>query len=741
VEIRRDGELVKTLLCTPGQQGVKYTYAAPAKGNNQYSFTTLTDAGKGVEIKLNTFVGLTTPKAPVITSITEKKQGEVTLAWTAPETDVNGASINPAALAYNIYDGLDEGFVLRENGYTDTEYTFDYGLANGEQAMVMMGVTATFDEEESARAYSDYIFVGTPYTLPHANSFTSLDIAIGADGDDGILWRMLDSFSDPKPQDGDNGYICMIGSMPGQYGELSTGKLDFTNVKAPYISFYTYNYQDDYNELAVIVQDVATGERTTVQKYSLDTLPIGWTQIMCPLDGFSGKIVHVIIGATINTHGYVPVDNLVIDELPAVDLTIKNFSHSSYASAGEKFYVEAVVENHGAKGVDSFTANLLMDGKVIDTVKGDALAAFESAFVVLQGSFSAVSPENSTFNIEIIADGDADLSNNLSDAFNIAFLAPVHPVATGLTATENNGKVVLNWTAPDFSKGAPADVTEDFESYPSFIADLDGFTMYDADGGFPTGISGVSYPMVGQPQAFWTQRSEGEYLYFSTRGACSLVAMATVDSSKRPIPNDDWLISPELYGGRQSISFWACSQTIQYGFETFEVYASSTGTNISDFTKVLYETQVPEEWTKYYVSLPAGTRYFAIRCTSNDCYFFTLDDINYIPEGTPEPLELLGYNVYRNGEKVNDAPVALTTFETERDLAGDDYFVTAVYDKGESTSSNVAHLGEAGIDGIEAEQGSAVYYDLRGIAVSVSDLTPGVYVRRIGSRVEKVVIR
>ncbi|MDE6207452.1 MAG: hypothetical protein K2M55_06550, partial [Muribaculaceae bacterium] len=40
VEIRRDGELVKTLLCTPGQQGVKYTDAAPAQGNYQYSFTT-----------------------------------------------------------------------------------------------------------------------------------------------------------------------------------------------------------------------------------------------------------------------------------------------------------------------------------------------------------------------------------------------------------------------------------------------------------------------------------------------------------------------------------------------------------------------------------------------------------------------------------------------------------------------------------------------------------------------------
>ena len=54
--------------------------------------------------------------------------------------------------------------------------------------------------------------------------------------------------------------------------------------------------------------------------------------------------------------------------------------------------------------------------------------------------------------------------------------------------------------------------------------------------------------------------------------------------------------------------------------------------------------------------------------------------------------ELIGYNVYRNGNKLNDELVTEPTFtdakpSSERDHS---YYVTAVYDKGESRRSNEA---------------------------------------------------
>ncbi|MDE7375641.1 MAG: choice-of-anchor J domain-containing protein, partial [Muribaculaceae bacterium] len=330
-----------------------------------------------------------------------------------------------------------------------------------------------------------------------------------------------------------------------------------------------------------------------------------------------------------------------------------------------------------------------------------------------------------TFTVEVLVDNDALPENNVSAPFNIAFVAPSHPVVTNLQGEENGSQVILTWDAPDLSTAAPEASLEDFESYEGFATVLDNFTMYDADRGNIAGFAGFDMPLNRTPQAYFVMSSyDLESLY--TIGHNSLFAMATTDENRRPIRNDDWLISPELYGGRQTIGFKACSQSIGYGYETFEVYASQGSADIADFEKVMMETAVGEEWEQFYVTLPAGTRYFAIRCTSNDCLLFTLDDITYAAKGDPQPMQLIGYNVYRNGVQLNAEPVTATTYATARELAGDDYFVTAVYDLGESTASNILHLGVDGIDEISADI-PAEYYDLRGLRINPANLTPGIY--------------
>ena len=310
-----------------------------------------------------------------------------------------------------------------------------------------------------------------------------------------------------------------------------------------------------------------------------------------------------------------------------------------------------------------------------------------------------------------------------------------------LAGVENDNDVTLSWTAPDLASAAPEESFEDFESYPAFTTAIKGFTMKDQDEGFIAGFTGVDMPVAHTKQAFWTMTADAPFNFLYTRGKSSLFTMATVDEDGRPTPNDDWLISPELYGGRQIIGFEACSQTIDYGYETFEVYASSTTPSISQFRRVMNQTAVGEYFEQFYVTLPAGTKYFAIRCTSDDRLLFTLDNISYIGTGEPRSLSIVGYNVYRNGELLTPAPITATTFKTTRDLAGDDYFVTTVYDKGESTASNIVHFGIEGISDATVETAPAEYFDLRGLRVNPSELTPGIYIRRQGSLVTKEVIR
>lgn len=93
---------------------------------------------------------------------------------------------------------------------------------------------------------------------------------------------------------------------------------------------------------------------------------------------------------------------------------------------------------------------------------------------------------------------------------------------------------------------------------------------------------------------------------------------------------DDWLISPQLSGTAQTISFFAKSTKPNYGNESFEVLASSTGKETADFVLVKAVESVPGEWTKYDAELPAGTSYMAIRCTSNDIFALAIDDITLL---------------------------------------------------------------------------------------------------------------
>lgn len=747
VVVARNGATLRTFTLTPGETA-SLDDSVPEATTYTYSFTCSNNDGTGIEYRVNKFIGLSVPMAPVVTSIVEAGRNKVTLSWEAPTTDLRGEALDTETLRYNIYEVLDYSFQIRETLYAGTDYTCDIDIPAGSQKMVTLAVSAVLGEDmESPKAVSDYVILGDPYKLPYICSFgenDTDDYIIGADGDEGISWRILDEFSDPQPQDDDHGYVAMIGTQYGQYGELTTGKLDFTDVKAPYLNFYVYAYEDDENELSVEVYDYETGSRTSVTKFPIYELSdIGWCEVKVPLSAFTGKIVRVIIGAKILSHGYVPLDNIVVTSMPSVDLAVKVAGYTTHATLGETFGVDADVSNFGSAVVNSFTATLLQNDKPIDSVTGGPIESFGVETVSFSGSFSADSPDNSVFKVIVSAEDDENEANDTTEPFNIAFLAPTHPAATNLKVAKEGNDVVLDWTAPDISKAAPESETEDFESYPSFTTELRNFTMIDADEGFVTGFSAdVDFPVKGTQQAYWTQRCEEPFTFLYTCDNSSLFCMASVNESRRPIRNDDWLVSPLLYGGRQNISFMAVSQTIQYGYETFEVYASSTDNNIESFSKVMYETKAPQDWKKYYVSLPEGTKYFAIRCTSNDCMLFTLDDITYIPAGIPRALELEGYNVYRNGEQISTSLVKDTNFRIPSINEADRFFVTAVYKEGESVASNVVSLSDAGVSEIaDSVDLPAVYYNLNGIKVASDRLTPGIYIRCRGQITEKVIIR
>jgi hypothetical protein len=184
-----------------------------------------------------------------------------------------------------------------------------------------------------------------------------------------------------------------------------------------------------------------------------------------------------------------------------------------------------------------------------------------------------------------------------------------------------------------------------------------------------------------------------------------------------------------------SLSFWAKSYTDQYGLERFKVGVSTTGMDPADFTIISegdYVEAPVEDWTEFTYDLSAyegQNVYVGIQCVSNDAFIFMVDDVtigatkssivynptqpvvgkasksvNYtskptaLPEVTAQNSrstndELMGFNVYRDEVKINSELVTVNEYnDAEPPIGSHDYYVTAVYDVGESGPSNVVSI-------------------------------------------------
>ena len=183
------------------------------------------------------------------------------------------------------------------------------------------------------------------------------------------------------------------------------------------------------------------------------------------------------------------------------------------------------------------------------------------------------------------------------------------------------------------------------------------------------------------------------------------------------------MISPELIGDEQEISFYAKSMSSVYP-DSFEFYYSTTGKDRDDFIQIGDEIEAPHDWTQFSYELPEGAKYFAVRYVSGDGFVFMVDDFRFVPASARnlmDELALVGYNVYRDNQRINKEPVEEPEFTDKGVSAGDHrYSVTAVYLQGESRLGNDVEVSieGSGIAAVEAaENAEAQYYDLSGIRV------------------------
>lgn len=385
------------------------------------------------------------------------------------------------------------------------------------------------------------------------------------------------------------------------------------------------------------------------------------------------------------------VDNFSITVLdnPPHDLSVELAAPTS-VYAGETATVTARVFNSQIVPEKNYTVNITANGNVIhsETVT-NALAAGDYSTVTAQYSTTqAQGGQTVNFGVQLVFSDDDATNNTATAQTAINILPPPENVAV------EDGTTVVTWDAPSITASA---ITESFENFGVFPAFQTGgittsvhsgaygeWALYEPTGGYNYSLSGTSWPNANGPASFYPIAPNLAVPAW-TNGAARTGAqymLSTVPTSGSA--TDHWLISPELSGDAQTITFWVREITTQYGNETFEVLTSSTDNTYSSFSIVGSTRECSStDWTQVTVTLPAGSKYFAIRHTSEDIFGLMIDDITYIPA----PEHPVSYNIYLDGQFV--ANVDANTFSyTFNDVSDGDHecSVSAVYNLGESVA-------------------------------------------------------
>lgn len=203
-----------------------------------------------------------------------------------------------------------------------------------------------------------------------------------------------------------------------------------------------------------------------------------------------------------------------------------------------------------------------------------------------------------------------------------------------------SAKGVLTWSSMNVDGAV---VKDDFETYtPWSINNVGDWTLYDGDKGTVYTFGGIQHPNSGVAQAYiifnpWQVSGlAADYMqmfadiFAPHSGEQSMMSTGT--------PTNNWLITPELSGEEQTVSFWVNApgdevsrgeQNPNSGPETFDLYYSEDDTNPNSFIKINKDSyEAVYDWKQYNIDLPEGAKYFAIVHTSTG----SLTSYNYEPD-------------------------------------------------------------------------------------------------------------
>lgn len=699
LEVSRGGQVVKTFEAPAAGAELSFNDVVGVAGDVTYTAVAYNADGEGKPASTTVFVGTGKPASPTnVTMVETATPGEVTLTWNRVTTTYDGYALNPAKVTYVIAEQGESGWVPKHE-VADTTSTFMALADPTEQDFATFAVFAVTEGGNSG-AISPMVPVGTPYSsVIESFSNKSLSYIFGTQqlSTNDASWTLLDETSGIPSYDGDNGMAAMKGQYLDCSAALFSGKINLAGMTNPGVTVQTYvlfgtNGEPDINEYSIEARKVGDENWTSVAQGTVAALTTdsvaGWHKIVAPLAGFENQIVQVRIVATTKAFIYTIFDDLRINSLVDNDLAAGKLVVPAKAKTATDYKVTFEVKNDGQANSGAYTVDLLANGAVVATANCEPLATGAKNVVEFNQTMSALATEPIEYQAVINYAADEATGNNASAKASIAPVISKLPAPTDLMAEGVPTGVKLTWAEPNLDGGMAETVTESFEGADSFAQEFEGWTFVDNDKKGCGGFQNITLPGI-------TTGSMLSWFVFDTTDEATFNQSFAAKNGKKYLAslfnqgtNDEWAISPELDGAAQTISFFVKSYGADY-LDSYEVLYSTTGTELADFTVAKAAATAPADaWTEVLVDLPVGAKYFAIRHCSTDKFMLMVDDVTFSKGSDTANLTLSGYNVYRNGVKINTALVEDLEFVDTTGRTNDYYNVTAVYTTGESAGSN-----------------------------------------------------
>ena len=148
---------------------------------------------------------------------------------------------------------------------------------------------------------------------------------------------------------------------------------------------------------------------------------------------------------------------------------------------------------------------------------------------------------------------------------------------------------------------------------------------------FENGLDAQGWTTVrngeGTEDTDWQTSDASELIYKANHSGQNVVVTSSLDYGYGDVEVDNWLITPQLELGG-TMTYWVMEE--DYSQNHYDIYVSTTTTDVNNFIKIYESGDVSNTWTKVTVDLSAyaGHKgYIAFRLTEEGKGFLCIDDI------------------------------------------------------------------------------------------------------------------